>query len=708
MRPGKQLFPLNYNNISGNKDIKHNIKAIKLIIKETFGGSRTYINQIMLYEQKAEKIKEFFSGNELNKIYKNNKQFIKNYSNEKNNKLVIKKNNSFNNAKIRTKISQRNNQKNLIMNHSNEPNLIQKSDQNHSKRKNNNKNKNNKNHTNNEKEEEIYTNNGEIMDFERSENCEEEIEVSSKYYNDNINDDNNDDKGIKEKKMKFEITPITKGKKASITDIKNNKNNKNKKEPLRINLNENLTPNKYLKRVKSLTNGNNKNFNFSTNIDFVLNNNDTQEYNTNLDNKIFNILQSSNEKNTIKNKVQNSNEYNNYMKIFQKGHLGVNDKDKIYDERMSNRISNYSNKFNTDSFDRKKILNDNYNNNINNIDNIEYEENQQISVISDNAKRITKNGNNIFEFSREISNDTKKEKIKNKPSFKFNNINISSQQYENQNIENEYEENYDDNYYINDKNEAETKKVKVLTSNNSQRLSVITNENAEYKKNKVKLIKEKLDYLEGNIIEIKKDLNLISEHFISSKEFFMNNFKKQILSICQEIYNENIKNENNNTFINNSYFGSGNKDINNEKLLENEINREIDEKLGNLENNICNKFLRPTINKFGNSIKKNMEEVKKQVDTIGSNIYFKKNNLEKEKSYFGKDEQEDDNMEFKTSSHLRNEKFDEIDRIGEKLYNKLVEKEKKLKISKQEKTRFLNEEKEKYNNEDNNSLFNMQ
>ena len=705
MRPGKQLFPLNYNNISGNKDIRNNIKAIKLIIKETFGGNRTYINQIMLYEQKAEKIKEFISGNELNKIYNNNKQFIKNYSNEKNNKLVIKKNNSFNSAKIRTKISQRNNQKNLIMNHPNESNLIQNSAQNHCKRKNNNKNKNIKNHTNNEKEEEIYTNNGEIMDFERSDNCEEEIEVNSKYYNDNIYDGNNDDKNIKEKKMKFEITPITKGKKASITDIKKNKN---KKEPLKINLNENLTPNKYLKRVKSLTNGNDKNFNFSTNIDFVLNNNDTQEYNTNFDNKIFNILQSSNEKNTIKNKVQNSNEYNNYMKIFPKGHLGVNDKDKIYDERIPNRISNYSNKFNTDSFERKKMLIDNYSNKISNIDNIEYEENQQISAISDNAKRITKNSNNIFEFSREISNESKNEKKKNNPSFKFNNISISSQQYENQNIENEYEENYDDNYYINDKNEAETKKVKVLTSNNSQRLSVLTNENAEYKKNKVKLIKEKLDYLEGNIIEIKKDLNLISEHFISSKEFFMNNFKKQILSICQEIYNENIKNENNNTFINNSYFGNGNKDINNENLLENEINRKIDEKLGNLQNNICNKFLRPTINKFGNSIKKNMEEVRKQVDTIGSNIYFKKNNLENEKSYFGKDEQEDDNIEYKTSSNLRKEKFDEIDRIGEKLYNKLVEKEKKLKISKQEKTRFLNEEKEKYNSEDSNSLFNMQ
>ena len=33
MRPGKQLFPLNYNNIINNKEIKYNIKVIKLLIR---------------------------------------------------------------------------------------------------------------------------------------------------------------------------------------------------------------------------------------------------------------------------------------------------------------------------------------------------------------------------------------------------------------------------------------------------------------------------------------------------------------------------------------------------------------------------------------------------------------------------------------------------------------------------------------------------
>ena len=74
MRPGKQLFPLNYNNIISDNNIKYNIEAIKLIIRETYGGNRTYINQIMFYEQSAEEVKDIICSNDLNKIYKlNNK-----------------------------------------------------------------------------------------------------------------------------------------------------------------------------------------------------------------------------------------------------------------------------------------------------------------------------------------------------------------------------------------------------------------------------------------------------------------------------------------------------------------------------------------------------------------------------------------------------------------------------------------------------------
>ena len=84
MRPGRQLFPLNYSNIIDDSEMKYKIKTIKLIIKESYGGNRTYINQIMFYEQTAEEVNELISGSELMKIYKNKKKIISNY--EKNQK----------------------------------------------------------------------------------------------------------------------------------------------------------------------------------------------------------------------------------------------------------------------------------------------------------------------------------------------------------------------------------------------------------------------------------------------------------------------------------------------------------------------------------------------------------------------------------------------------------------------------------------------
>ena len=132
MRPGKQLFSLNYNNIINNTNLKNNIKAIKIIIRETYGGIRTYINQIMFYEQNAEQVKDIICGNELNRIYKNQKKLIQNYSNKQlKNKCTINKNNSFNNIKNRCKISQRNNQKNFTMDYSDEKDIKQCKSQNY-------------------------------------------------------------------------------------------------------------------------------------------------------------------------------------------------------------------------------------------------------------------------------------------------------------------------------------------------------------------------------------------------------------------------------------------------------------------------------------------------------------------------------------------------------------------------------------------------
>ena len=97
MRPGKQLFPLNYNNIINNKDIKYNIKAIKLVVRETYGGKRTYINQIMFFEQSAEEVKDLLCSNDLNKYYKLNKRLLN--SNNTEQKKINKRNKNSTNKK---------------------------------------------------------------------------------------------------------------------------------------------------------------------------------------------------------------------------------------------------------------------------------------------------------------------------------------------------------------------------------------------------------------------------------------------------------------------------------------------------------------------------------------------------------------------------------------------------------------------------------
>ena len=52
LKAGKQIFPLDFSHIQDNNitDNVKNIKYIKIIIKENYGGDWTYINQIMLYD----------------------------------------------------------------------------------------------------------------------------------------------------------------------------------------------------------------------------------------------------------------------------------------------------------------------------------------------------------------------------------------------------------------------------------------------------------------------------------------------------------------------------------------------------------------------------------------------------------------------------------------------------------------------------------
>ena len=732
MRPGKQLFPLNYNNIINNNNIKNNIKAIKIIVRETYGGNRTYINQIMFYEQNAQQVNDLISGNELNKIYKNQKKLIQNYSNNQLNKqFIINKNNSFNSGKKRNKNNQLNEQKKCTTNCTTEEYIKQNNSQ--TNNINNKQNKNKKGNCNetfkdnksfiekekgNEVKDDIYNEEGEIIDIEGEGEGGQYNDVKSNEYlkeeeNDieeinNENENNNEENQILNYKKVSGIKMQNKKKSNDNIRLKIIKNNKNyHKQSLEINLNENLTPNKYLKRVKSLTSGNNSNI---SNINFhnfglILNNNSSTQNYSNIDNynNNLNLLNYSNNKN-FKNKTENSTKYNQYIKNINNEENNINDN---YDEGISDIPLNsmqIGNDLPSNLFNKSKIL---INNNFKN--NLEYEEQlqQQILDISDINKRMNKTYDN-----NEYDN-----KSKLRPSFisnnQSNNLSILSPKIENEENPNEqnnyYNENYNNNInkynYFSERNNNNINlnnfNINNNISNNSQRFSIISNYDNNKNNimnnimnNKNKLIKEKLDYLEGNIIEIRNEINLISENisFLSSKEFIINNFKEQIIQICEEIYNEYYNNDkNNNSFITNSIITHQNK--NNKLFLENKINSKLDEKLGNIKNNLFDKFLQPAINEIGNSMKKNIEQIKTEVDSIGNTLYKQKDILKNSSSIIQNDE--DENMEFKTSSKLRNAKFDEINKIGENLYNKLIEKEKKLEQLKKEKILHLIEENEK-------------
>ena len=611
MRPGKQLFPLNYNNIINNKEIKYNIKAIKLLIRETYGGNRTYINQIMFFEQSAEEVKDLLCSNDLNKYYKLNKKNIKhniirnNYNTEKN---TLQKN--------KTQILKYNN-------------IIANKGKNNSKKKIKNK------------------------------TFEEKQEQSDIYI---LNDITNGK----------EETPMTKMPNRQIkTDVKNNSKKIQKKLNLNKDNNENLTPNKYLKRLKNINKGNNTSNYSNHNIKYINNFGLTLKDNhshikQNLENNNFNT--SVNNKSEInsfhdKNKIKNFEDENDNMNNFEEEELPE-------ESQKNSKLYQLENELKNDYYNH--YING-QNNNYNNKTNSEYKE-ENDSTFNENRQKLYKTHQNINYNKR--NNNIYNNLINTKSD---NNSSIFTEQNQN-------EISYNNNNY-------------------SQRYSIVTiNENYNnMKKQRTNLIKQKLDYLEGNILEIKKTLKEISEGFAFcvSKEFIINIFREQIISICEEIYNEYYQNnisKNNNTNIinekngndslmsNSNYISQNNENVddNNKQLeieLENQINQKLDEKLGILQNNIFDKYLKPTINKIGNSMKKNIEQIQYEVDNLEKQNINNTNEISKE------------DLSYKLStSKIRNQKFDEINKIGERLYNKLLEKEKKLKLLKKEKAKFLNDD----------------
>jgi hypothetical protein len=230
--------------------------------------------------------------------------------------------------------------------------------------------------------------------------------------------------------------------------------------------------------------------------------------------------------------------------------------------------------------------------------------------------------------------------------------------------------------------------------------------------------------LEKNIYEIKNEINNISSgiKLFLDKDYFLYNFKDSIKQICYDFFSEKINNENINQTRNenneneeqdnsqdNSEFSESknlqnNNNINEKGEIGEKINKKIDEKLeylcDNLQNQIFEKYLQPSINEIEKSMKQNIEDIKEKVDSINcTNISVKKTNIADESQISNKYKNYDNSSYLKyknysqisnndifnnNSSIIKKEKCEEINRLGEKLYKKLLEKEKKLKLLKQE------------------------
>ena len=661
MRPGKQLFPLKYENINNNNlHIKNNIKYIKLIIRETFGGKRVYINQIMFYEKTAKELNDLIYGNELNNIYKNQKKLIEKYTN-------MQLNDNFNNI-----YKNNNNEKNInIINRKTftkmlRPNSSYKEDlklyntqyinknlykiksQGHIKKKNIFKNINKHFLEINDNEVEknnIYFEEGKIKDLEDKNNIKgkEYIKYGKNnkesifIYKVNINKKNNNNKKQGNnfivnngKRKSIEIKHINNGINSANSDVRNyQKRISYKRQQLETELN-NLTSNKNLKRVKSYLNRNNTDFYNSNKNNYLPKNSELlidnkkniKQNNINIGKiNIIDISNLTNDKNITKNSTT-YNYYKNYKQssdnLFKNQKINIYNNYQIYEER---KTSNLNSNYKTLEPPSPKLINNNFINTIN------FDEQQKLFLdIKEYKNRMNKTYGNI-NYNNSNTNTNLFNQIKDK--------NINCNIYPEQNY-------IKDN--LNNKNNSEIipkeKNINYIENNNNNIISEIKN------KTNRDQIKQKLDYLEGNVSEIKKGINSISENLcFFSKQFMINNFKEYIIQICEEIYNENYKNN----FLEKNY-------RKNEKFLENEIDKKIDEKIGNFTNGIFDKYLQPTINKIGKIMEKNIEQIKSKVDIIDNDIY-QTNHKGRYKGDL-----------YKTSSRLNNNKFVQKSKIDGQLY----------------------------------------
>ena len=739
MRDGIQLFNIDYNVLDDEK-LKNNIKAIKLVIKSAFGGNKTYINQIMFYENTLQEIKAHETIQSTNTF----KQEINlpedltnsNISLEENSQQQINNENNNMNNNIR-KINNNNKKKkseNEIINGTktkkhNIIDFISETNSKTSERK----------IINKDKKEDIKIEENNIIyngNTSKNNNIEEVNDNENKNYNDEENRIITTSEGFQNSYMENMDMKSFSRKNEDEYYNQNNPNLKNK------NLNENYNNKKVQKLEKILKQKILKNDDISyinnknRTQDYFINNNNIKDFpnftpiiknnNYNLDNQSNVTEQESNFENeeyTEKNNTIQKYFQINKINANTPGRFNINGYDYLMNKRRpttpkQNEI--YLNQNNNKL--RNKTLQNFTKHNLNKTDinsnkayeTLEYQLNdmeQHLQKMALNSDMLLPNNNNenILKSQRTQSYITNNQDInfntKNKKQINNNSVISNATSYMNEdknNINNIYNNtNNNNNYFTNYKN-----------NNDSQYGNTYYRDRDESKE-----INERIDNLEKNIYEIKNEINNISSgiKLFLDKDYFLYNFKDSIKQICYDFFSEKINNENINQTRNenneneeqdnsqeNSEFSESknlqnNNNINEKGEIEEKINKKIDEKLdylcNNLKNQIFEKYLQPSINEIESSMKQNIEDIKKKVDTLNYSNENNTNdiNTNNTNEYINGEDMVYSNYEGSIDKkNKQRKKYEEINRLGEKLYDKLMEKEKKLKLLKQETTKLLN------------------
>ena len=776
MKDGVQLFSLDYN-VLDDITLKNKIKAIKIIVKSAFGENKTYINQVMLYENNIQEmniINESIKSN--NNSYQHEFNLPEDLSNSQSNEEIdnslenkVKKNKDNkvvkkdNNKKMNKEKKNNNNKDNIV--NKGKKKIIDYISETHSKvslaNENHKRGKNDKNDKNESIKVEENNIINDSLNNEQEENEVEENEESNqiiptsnelqysyvnKYERNTSPNNNNKKQELKENPYIDENIPSNNNKSKKVQKLeKILKQNILKNDFNKTNQNQMYIDNYIENQDEDYEENEKYNHKFNYNKNKTINNINNYPSLTPILKNNFNI-QNTDEKNSniAENSMQNNN--NNIQNYFK---INANTPNRFtvsgYEYLISKKRP-YTPKINEMNLNRNtipannKIVNNEYknktsmegfirNNNINiNCDiknskayetlemqlqdmeqhlqnmalNRDISSNSSNNYISKTNRENKLDSNKYFHNDIHINNNYIDKKTKNQSMISNGSSYINDEQKNvNTNMTNNIYNNSNNNYF---------------NKYNSQNLNV-NNEEETIE------INRRIDNLEKNLLEINEELNNISSNIKSflNKDNFLYNFKDSIKQICYDFFtervnmdnNEQIKNENENEYRENSQnsgeYSEEKNNPNDNNKIEEEINKKIDEKLeylfDNLQNQIFEKYLQPSINEIEKSMKKNIEDIKEKVDSINytnnnskqlKNNYYNNSNIiddDNNDIYNGslefktKNEEENnskDDFYQKSTSKMKKEHYEKISRLGEQLYGKLLEKEKKLKLLKQE------------------------